>query len=180
MQRHRNAKYQDTKSKLEMQASETLLASIGRHFTIQCGIVAGIAVGNCASITSIEIIVRSRRVIREVLLVISFVALLDSWTLSKPLRHMVFGSYTGNQIEQEAEHVEGEDQGNDPLEHSCHIVLVCEICYREDDSQDNFDQDEDELDPEGYSDDPVVPVMDAKSLVFSTYENGAYDESGNK
>jgi hypothetical protein len=107
-----------------MQASETILASIGRHFTIQCGIVAGITVGSCSSIPSIEIAVRSRRVMREILLVISFVALLDGWTLSKPLRHMVFGSDTGNQIEQEAEHVEGEDQGNDPLEYSCHIVLV--------------------------------------------------------
>ena len=57
---------------------------------------------------------------------------------------------------------------------------MCEICRGEDDGQENFDQDEDELYPEGDSDDPVVPVMDAKSLVFSAYENGAYDESGNK
>ncbi len=62
------------------------------------------------------------------------------------------------QIDVEGEYVGGEDEGNDPLEHSAEVVVAREGSGDEDDSKHDREHNEDELDPEGRADIVVLWV----------------------
>jgi hypothetical protein len=65
----------------------------------------------------------------------------------------------GEQVDVEGEYVEGEDEGDDPLENRGGVGGLLEVAGAEGDGQNYLDDDEDELDVEGYAEDAVVVVI---------------------
>lgn len=55
------------------------------------------------------------------------------------------------EVDNEREDVEGEDEGDHPLENGGLVVHAHEVTNHESDGEDELDDDEDELDPEGYT-----------------------------
>lgn len=54
------------------------------------------------------------------------------------------------QVDEEREDVEGENEGDDPLEDGGLVVELLEIGRDEGDREEQLDDDEDQLNPEGY------------------------------
>lgn len=55
------------------------------------------------------------------------------------------------QVDDKGKNVECEDEGNDPFHYGPNILVVLECGGGEDDGQQDFDDDECELNPEGYA-----------------------------
>lgn len=53
------------------------------------------------------------------------------------------------EVDVEGEDVKGEDEGDDPLEHGAGVVVAREGARDEGDGEEDFDDDEGQLDPEG-------------------------------
>lgn len=72
--------------------------------------------------------------------------------------HAALGFDGGPQVDEEGEDVEGEDEGDDPLEDGGHVVVLAEVVDGEGDGQRQLDQDKGELDPERDAQDAVLAV----------------------
>lgn len=72
--------------------------------------------------------------------------------------HAALGLDGGPQVDEEGEDVEGEDEGDHPLEDGGHVVVLAEVVDGEGDGQRQFDQDKGELDPERDAQDAVLAV----------------------
>lgn len=70
------------------------------------------------------------------------------------------------QVDRKRDNVEREDEGDDPLNDSCCVAVVCPSERHESDSQEELDEDEEELDPEGDSEDAVIAVLDTQTLIL--------------
>lgn len=99
---------------------------------------------------------------------------------SPPLRRVVRATDAGQQVEQEGEDVEGEDEGDDPLEHGGDVPVAGPARAREADGQDDLDDDEGQLDPEADAEDAVGAVVDAEALVLGAQEHGGQDVAGDE
>jgi len=77
----------------------------------------------------------------------------------------------GPEVDDKGEHIEGKNQGDDPLEHSGDVVVAVEVHDAEDDHQAELEDDEDELDPEGYPQVAVLAVLLAEALVLCANED---------
>lgn len=85
----------------------------------------------------------------------------------------------GQQIDEESEHVEGEDQSDDPFEDGRDVlVTVCEGGADEDDRQTELDEDEEELHPKGDAQDAMLAEVDTQALILGADENGGDDIAG--
>ena len=71
---------------------------------------------------------------------------------------LALGVDGGPQVDVEAEDVGREDEGDDPLEHGARVVVLGEGAGDEGDGQQDLDDDEAELDPEGDAEDRVRAV----------------------
>lgn len=91
------------------------------------------------------------------------------------LGNVVLGTNARPQIDNEAEDVEGEDEGDSPFEASCDVAVMGPGGADEDDGKNDFDEDEGEFDPEAESEDSVFAVVDTETLVLSAEENGGDD-----
>lgn len=80
-----------------------------------------------------------------------------------------------DEIDEEGEDVEGEDEGYDPFEDGGDVVDGFEIGGDEDDGEDDFNQDEEELDPEGNAEVAVLAEMNSQPLILSTGKDGRDD-----
>lgn len=69
------------------------------------------------------------------------------------------GADGGQQVEEEGHDVEGEDEGDDPLQHGGHVGASRVVGDGEGDGQRELDEDEDQLDPEGCAQDAVLAVF---------------------
>lgn len=58
------------------------------------------------------------------------------------LGHMALGADTWPQINNKAEHVEGVNEGDQPLEDGCDVLVMGEGCAGEDNGEDDLDEDE--------------------------------------
>lgn len=96
------------------------------------------------------------------------------------LGDMVFSPDTGEQIQQEADDVTGEDESDDPLQYRSRIPVALVGHGAKHDGQPDLHQDEGEFDPEGDSQDALVAVVDPQSLVRGTDEDGGEDETGHE
>lgn len=129
----------------EVQATKPLLAVILRNFPIQSCISACVSIGGRSSVSSVGALIWSSRVVSQILFVFGILmlvhslALLDGRTFAEALWNVMLCSHTWQQVEKEAEDVEGEDQRNDPFEHSCHVVLFCEVRGDKDNCESDFD-----------------------------------------
>lgn len=86
----------------------------------------------------------------------------------------------GQEIDEESENVEGEDEGDEPLEHGGDVLLDGEGREGEDDGEDDFDDDEGEFGPEGEAQDAVLAEVDAEALVLGADEDGGDDVAGDE
>jgi hypothetical protein len=68
----------------------------------------------------------------------------------------IFRLDRGQEIDEEAEHVEREDERDSPLEDSGGIAGLLEVGYCESDGEDDFYKDEGEFYPEGGAEDAVL------------------------
>ena len=85
----------------------------------------------------------------------------------------VAGAHGGEEVDVEGEDVEGEDEGDGPLEHGGGVGGLLEVAGGEGDGEDDLDDDEGELDVEGYAEDAVggiVCLRDDLLLVFAVVE----------
>lgn len=82
-------------------------------------------------------------------------------------------------VDKEGENIEGEDDGNHPLE-DCSDVLVAlaEGGANEDSGEEDFNDYEEEFHPKGGTKDAVLTKVDAEPLIFSADEDGRDDVSG--
>ena len=125
----------------------------------------------------ITLSIRPRGVIREIALILDIAgrrpvaALLH--LLADALGQVVLCADARQEVEEEGEDVEGEDEGNDPLEDGGDVLLGGEHGGGEDDGEDDLDEDEDEFDPEADAQDAVVAVVHAQALVLGADEDGA-------
>lgn len=72
---------------------------------------------------------------------------------------VVAGGDGGVEVDDEGEDVEGEDEGDDPLEDGGGVVVAHEVGDDEADGEEQLDNDEDQLYPEGYAEDAVLAVF---------------------
>lgn len=93
---------------------------------------------------------------------------------------VVPAAHAGEQVEQEAEDVEGEDQGDDPFEDGGDVAVVRPRGADEDAGQHHLDQDEGQFDPEADAQDAVLPVVDAQPLVLGADEHRRQDEAADE
>lgn len=103
--------------------------------------------------------------------------LFDISGVSPALGLVVLAADAGQQIEQEAEDVEGEDQGDDPLEDGGDVALVRPRGADEDSGERDLDQDERQLDPEADAQDAVLAVVDPQALVLGAEKHSGQDEA---
>lgn len=71
----------------------------------------------------------------------------------------VAGAHGREEVDVEREHVEGEDEGDGPLEDRGGVGGLLEVAGREGDGEDHFDYDEGELDVEGDAENAVGVVV---------------------
>jgi hypothetical protein len=64
----------------------------------------------------------------------------------------------GGEVDPEGDCVEGEDDGDDPLEDGGGVVVVGEVAAGKGYGEDDLDEDKGELDPEGDAEDAVFAV----------------------
>jgi hypothetical protein len=69
------------------------------------------------------------------------------------------GADGGQEVDDEGEDVKGEDEGNDPFEDGGDVVVVAPVGADEDDCEDELDDDEGGLYPEGDAEDAVLAVV---------------------
>lgn len=93
---------------------------------------------------------------------------------------MVLGALGREEIDEEAGDVEAVDVGDNPLENGGNVPLVRLGAHAKSNDETDFGNDEEELDPEGDSDDGVLTVMDAQALVFPADEDCTDDVASNK
>ena len=74
--------------------------------------------------------------------------------------------HTRQQVQDETQDIEGEDISNRPLHRRSNVLMASEHRAAEHNCQNDFDADEDELDPERYPQDAMVTVVNAESLVL--------------
>lgn len=84
------------------------------------------------------------------------------------------------EVHSEAEDVKGENEGNNPFQHSSGVLVGTKHGGGKRNRQNDFDEDENELDPETYPQHTMIAVVDAKTLVLGANEDGGQDESSNK
>lgn len=77
----------------------------------------------------------------------------------------------GPEVDNKREHVEGEDEGDDPLEYGGEVVVARDVHDAEDDDEGELEDDEDELDPEGQAQGAVLSVFLAQALVLCANED---------
>jgi hypothetical protein len=94
------------------------------------------------------------------------------------LRDVVLRPYAGEQVDEEGKDVEGEDEGDEPLEDGGSVAVAGRVADAETDGHSDFDQDEGELDPEGDAEHAVVAVVDPEALVLCADEDGGDDVAG--
>lgn len=92
----------------------------------------------------------------------------------------VGGVARGPQVDDEGEDVEGEDEGDGPLEDGGVVEVVVQVAHAEADGEAELDDDEDELDPEGDAQDAVLAVLDAEALVLPADEDGGQQVAGDE
>ena len=100
--------------------------------------------------------------------------------IPKALKDVVFRLDAGQQVQQEAEDVSREDEGDDPLQHRGHVPAGLVSRDPERDRQRHLDQDEGQLEPERGPQNAVVAVVDPEPLVLGTDEHRAEHEPGNE
>jgi len=76
------------------------------------------------------------------------------------------------QVDDEGQDVEGEDEGNYPLEVGGDALLVSEGEDAKGDDEGDLDEDESELQPERGSEDAVLAVFDSETLILPADEDG--------
>lgn len=74
-------------------------------------------------------------------------------------RVVLLGARGGVQVDDVREDVEGEDEGDDPLDVGGHVLAVAEGEDAEGDGEGDLDDDEGELDPEGDAEVAVLAVF---------------------
>jgi hypothetical protein len=84
------------------------------------------------------------------------------------------------EIKDEAESPERIDKGNDPLEDCGNVIMIGKRTGSEYDGENEFDDDEEQLDPERDPQNAVLTVVDSEALVFSTEEDRANDVASDK
>lgn len=72
---------------------------------------------------------------------------------------VVAGGHGRVEVDEEGEDVEGEDEGDGPLENRGRVVVAQEVGRDEGDGQDELDEDEGQLDPEGDAEDTVLAIL---------------------
>lgn len=82
------------------------------------------------------------------------------------------------QIHKESKHVEREDEGNDPFEDGSDLLVGGEGSANEHGGEEDFEDNEEELHPEGGAEDAVLAKMDAEALIFGADEDGGDDVAG--
>lgn len=76
------------------------------------------------------------------------------------------------QVDGKGQHVESEDEGDNPLEDGGRVAIACPRRGSECDAEEELGEDEGELDPEGDCEDAVLAVLDAEALVLCADEDG--------
>ena len=84
------------------------------------------------------------------------------------------------EIDKEGQHIEGEDESDDPFEDRCNVLPAIERASCEDDGEYDLDDDEDQLHPEGQPEDGVFAEMNPQALVLGADEDGADDIAGDE
>ncbi|KAL9057515.1 MAG: hypothetical protein Q9206_002305 [Seirophora lacunosa] len=75
-------------------------------------------------------------------------------------------------IHEKCQYVKCENECNNPFEDGSDGLVAGKAGSDEDGSEEYFDDDEEELHPEGGAEDAVLAEVDAEALIFSTYEDG--------
>lgn len=84
------------------------------------------------------------------------------------------------QIHKEGEDVESEDESDDPFENGPGVLLVVEHGSCEDDRKDHLHDDEDEFEPKGEAQNPMLAEMHAEALILGADEDGADNIAGDE
>lgn len=119
----------------------------------------------------------------EVLLALSSTIAHGPWLGATLLSHLhlglvtlvVLGADGGQEVDEEAEHVPGVYEGNDPFEYSGDIPVIVQLGNTENDAETDLSDDEGKLDPEGDAEDRVLAVVDSQALVLPANEDGAHN-----
>ena len=106
------------------------------------------------------------------------VRLLEIHLIPPALGEMGPAADGGEQIEQEAQDVAREDQGDDPLKDGGDVAVAGPRGADEDGGQHDLDQDEGQFHPEADAQDAVLAVVDAEPLVGRADEDGGEDVAG--
>ena len=64
-----------------------------------------------------------------------------------------------SEIDDKGEHVQGEDEGDDPFEYGGYVGVVRVRGGCEDDGEEELDEDEGEFDPEGGAEDAMLAIF---------------------
>ena len=138
-----------------------------RYITVRVPVGVGVAI--CVSIcVAVGLRYGHLRVATVVLLAIgSAIAHVVPFCLAAFLEHLhlgllglvVLGTCGGEEIDEEAEHVEAVDEGYTPFKNSGYVPNVLLGADCKGDSEANLGDDEKELDPEGDSEDGMFPVV---------------------
>ncbi len=84
------------------------------------------------------------------------------------------------QIHEESKDIKGENKGDDPFQDGPDGPVGGERGADKDSSKEDFDNDEEELHPEGCAEDAVLAKVDAEALVFGADEDGGDDVTGDE
>ena len=88
--------------------------------------------------------------------------------------------HSRQQINKETHDPKGENEGDDPLEHSASLEPFRKRADGEGDGEGDLDEDEKELDPEGDAQDAEVALVHAEALVFGAEEDGGEEVAGDE
>lgn len=83
----------------------------------------------------------------------------------------LFRPNRGYEIDSETPDIESINKGHDPFQHRSRIQPTFTITDTESDGETNFHNDEGEFYPEGETEDAVLTVVDAETLIFPTDED---------
>lgn len=83
--------------------------------------------------------------------------------------------HRGAKINNVREHIESEDEGDDPFKNGGDVAMFGEVRGCENNGENKFDEDKSQLDPEGRAKDTMLAVFDSKPLILPAREHGRED-----
>lgn len=85
----------------------------------------------------------------------------------------------GYQIREESEHIEGENQSDDPFEDGSNVLVTgCEGGTNKNNGKAELDENKEELHPKGSAENTMLAEVDAKALILGADKNGGDDITG--